>query len=121
MISYDCQCGQTLQWDIMVEHIHKVLYFELQLGNIKMAEIPPLINIPQLMHSQQYRLAAIIYHGFNHYTARFILINGDIWNYDGRINKGTPRLEGNISSVGNSDLNTCCGRMAHIALYALKP
>lgn len=117
-ILYDCVCGQTLQWAVNVSTIPSILYFEIDPQSLGSIDFTNKLEIP---HNNDgclvYRLAGIIYHGFNHFTARFIQHNGDIWYYDGMLNLGAPKLEGNVSTTSSNTLKASAGRSAHVMMF----
>ena len=94
-----------------------VLYFELEVSNHIIT--PSLqISIPCKEGLSHYRLSSVIYIGGFHFMTRLLPNNGTVWNYDGRIAKGTPQLE-QITLILEQSLQSLENRNAHICIYKL--
>jgi hypothetical protein len=70
-----------------------------------------------------YRLSAAIYHGINHWTSRWISLNGHVWSHDGRKHHGTLQSDGKMTEpLGRSkfcSLRTSGSATLSILIYAL--
>ncbi|KAF8867601.1 hypothetical protein BD779DRAFT_1464052, partial [Infundibulicybe gibba] len=64
-----------------------------------------------------YTLRGVIYHGNDHFTARIITREGDIWYHDGMLTGSELIPDGTLAS--RVDLTTCRSRVAIVAVYAL--
>lgn len=71
---------------------HPILIFELDSNNTCVRPTLDLI-LPCTSNQCHYNLAAIIYYGNFHFSARLLLAGTSLWKYDGRCNGGTPVLE----------------------------
>jgi hypothetical protein len=78
-----------------------------------------VITIPDQAQANtlEYHLAAIIYHGTYHFTAR-IIHQEESWSYDGQRNNGEAEKE--TQTLNAQDLQVLGDRRAHILLYTLK-
>lgn len=93
-----------------------VLAFELH--PIECWALPDvLLQTPSVSKTCQYRLAAIIYHGNNHFAARLLLPDLTLWKYDGQLNGGTPVYDGAWSSADPASLMHWNSMVAHMYLY----
>lgn len=93
-----------------------LLIFELH--PIECWALPDLfIELPSLSGICRYRLAAIIYHGNNHFAARIILPDQTLWKYDGQLNGGTPVSEGLWAAAEPVSLTRWNSMTAHMYLY----
>lgn len=75
------------------------------------------IAVPHLRGIARYTLVAVIYLGGYHFSARFSA-NGQVWNYDGRVNNGEPFLEPDKHDFELCKLSHFGDREAHLYLYA---
>ena len=65
-----------------------------------------------------YNLVGIIYYGDDHFTARIILEDEQIWFHDGITTRQTMQYDGSLT-LNCPELYTCRGKRASLALYAL--
>jgi len=84
--------------------------FQLQINN------HVLVKIDNVEHN--YSLAGIVYYGSDHFTARIILQDGQIWFHDGITTGQTTIYDGSLA-LNCPDLSTCRGKHASIVLYSL--
>jgi hypothetical protein len=70
-----------------------------------------------------YRLCAVIYHGGNHWTSRWVTSNGHVWGHDGQKHRGALESDGKMEEpCGRSklcSLRTYGSRTLSILVYAL--
>lgn len=106
-----------------VERFHaecqSLLIFELH--PIECWALPDLfIEPPSLSGICRYCLAAIIYHGNNHFAAQILLPDQTLWKYDGQLNGGAPVSEGIWPVVEPVLLIHWNSMTAHMYLYTHK-
>ncbi|KZT14787.1 hypothetical protein NEOLEDRAFT_1082074, partial [Neolentinus lepideus HHB14362 ss-1] len=65
-----------------------------------------------------YHLTGIIYFGDYHFNCRFIDKKGTIWYNDGMETGWECRIDGHISQVPLSNLNTCHGKSVATVIYS---
>jgi hypothetical protein len=65
-----------------------------------------------------YNLVGIIYYGDDHFTARIIPEDEQIWFHDGITTKQTTQYDGSLT-LNCPDLYICRGKRASLALYSL--
>ena len=65
-----------------------------------------------------YNLVGIIYYGDDHFTARIISEDEQIWFHDGITTKHTTQYDGSLT-LNCPELYTCRGKRASLALYSL--
>lgn len=93
-----------------------LLMFELH--PIECWALPDLfLDPPTTSNNCRYQLAAIIYHGNNHFAARLLLPDLTLWKYDGQLNGGAPLLDGSWSTIEPNSLMHWNSMTAHIYLY----
>lgn len=70
-----------------------------------------------------YRLSAAIYHGINHWTLRWISLNGHVWSHDGQKHRGTLQSDRKMTEpLGRSkfcSLRTSGSATLSVLIYAL--
>ena len=74
------------------------------------------IKIENLEYS--YNLVGIVYYGSEHFTARIILEDGQIWFHDGVTTMQTSQYDGSLA-LNCPELYMCRGRRASLALYSV--
>ena len=65
-----------------------------------------------------YSLVGIIYYGDDHFTARIISEDQQIWFHDGITTRQTTQYDGSLT-LNCPELYTCRGKRASLALYSL--
>ena len=70
------------------------------------------------MQDQVYTLRGMIYHGMNHFTARIISDDSNVWYYDGMQSNGKCIKEGLFTSLSQTALRKIQDRKIIIVLYA---
>jgi hypothetical protein len=65
-----------------------------------------------------YTLIGIVYYGDDHFTARIILEDGQIWFHDG-ITTGRNTIYDGSLALNCPDLRTCRGKRASLVIYSL--
>jgi hypothetical protein len=77
---------------------------------------PISIKIENLEY--RYSLVGIVYYGGDHFTARIILQDGQIWFHDGITTRQTTQHDGSLT-LNCPELYTCEGKRASLAIYSL--
>ncbi|KAG2122389.1 hypothetical protein BD769DRAFT_1389659 [Suillus cothurnatus] len=76
--------------------------------------------LPMQGFDATYHLQAILYHGSHHFMA-WMMLFGQMWNDDGRINSGCPVMHFPQHSIASDEyLSYMDGCAAHIMLYVLQ-
>jgi hypothetical protein len=75
-----------------------------------------LVKIENLDYN--YKLIGIIYFGSEHFTARIILEDGQIWFHDGITTSHNTIYDGSLT-LNRPELYTCRGKRASLVLYSL--
>lgn len=108
------QCRGTVATRFSIITPPPILYFE----SIDLFTATPLqvIDLPLADGTAQYKLVSVIYLGNFHFSARFTA-EGNVWNYDGRDHKGTPKIEPAVADCELFSLAQFNGRVPHVYIY----
>lgn len=94
---------------------HTWIWFEIY-PNTRIS--PSLIlTLNQFSEPQTFKLAAVVYHGAVHFTARWRDDSGVWWKHDGREHRGSPVVD---EIHDESDLRRCDGRRMSFLIYSFK-
>jgi hypothetical protein len=106
-----CQrCGNRVQIEISFSTAPPLLALEFSGCNVK---VDRNIKINVDGDLLAYNLAGIVYFksGESHFVSNLIMPNNQVWYYDGLINGGR------MAKQSNTNLSTCIGGSAVLALY----
>ncbi|KAH9848083.1 hypothetical protein C2E23DRAFT_871375 [Lenzites betulinus] len=101
---------------ILLEHAPPLIALETSVVVPIRAEAMLQLPIGQRVHT--WRLAGAIYHGFDHFTMRYVDIQGLTWYHDGDITKNRMIHDVDITNSPSAAANAR-GRVATHYLYAL--
>jgi hypothetical protein len=83
----------------------------------------PIIDVRLIINLNgldiQYILRGVVYFGQEHFTSRIISDAGLVWFHDGITTGRSVISEGHVDTVDS--LNTCRGKQAAVAIYAMDP
>jgi hypothetical protein len=91
-----------------------VLFFEVVMNSACAKVTSITLILPMQGFDATYHLQAILYHGSHHFTA-WMMLFGQTWNYDGRINGGCSVMHFPQHSIASDKyLSYMDGCAAHI-------
>ncbi|KAF8187237.1 hypothetical protein K438DRAFT_1541578, partial [Mycena galopus ATCC 62051] len=97
-------CGNGTTVIEKFQHPPPLLLFSLADDNI---HIDSLLNVDVGGEKKRYAVRGVVYSGSNHFTARIVAENGQVWYHDGIETGPTMQNEGNLFQMDSYFLNKC--------------